>query len=140
MVKTAMKGADRLSLENKIRKRLKSNAGETIAEVLIALLIAALALTMLASVISASTRIISQSKAKLADYYAANNQLSEEVKIDDKITETTGVTFVLTDNTVEATHSLGGSGLVTTYTYSQLSNVPVISYSYQSPAGGGETP
>lgn len=52
-----------------LRAKLKSNSGESLAEVLIALLVSALALVMLASMISSSFSIIKSSRAKLKDYY-----------------------------------------------------------------------
>ncbi len=63
-------------LRARLLKKLKGKAGESLAEVLIALLIAALALTMLASVISSAARMITQSKKKMSDYYAANGELT----------------------------------------------------------------
>ena len=131
-----------MSLKNKIRKKLKSEAGESIAEVLISLLIAALALTMLASVISSSASIITNSKKKLSDYYAANEELSAEKQAakDSKISKATDVAFTLKDKNGVA-HSLSRkSALVTTYTNSQLSNTQVIAYAFQETAtvsGGG---
>lgn len=72
-------------LRVRLSSKLKSTAGESIAEVLIALLIAALALTMLASVISTSARIITSSKAAMNTYYEQRNELdagtSELVKL-----------------------------------------------------------
>lgn len=59
-----------------LSKKLKGNAGESLAEVLIALLIAALALTMLASVISSTAKMITQSKRKMSDYYTVNSELT----------------------------------------------------------------
>ncbi len=66
------------TIKKRIIDKLKAQAGESIAEVLIALLIAALALTMLASVISTSARIINQSKSKMAAYYDANDGLAKQ--------------------------------------------------------------
>lgn len=63
-------------LRANLSKKLKGNAGESLAEVLIALLIAALALTMLASVISSAARMITQSKDTMAKYYMANDALT----------------------------------------------------------------
>ena len=60
-----------------LKAKLKSNAGESIGEVLVALLIAALALTMLASVIFTSSRLINESKTKLGEYYEANQDLEK---------------------------------------------------------------
>ena len=61
----------------KLATKLKSTAGESLAEVLIALLIAALALTMLASVIHTSSTMITQSKKTLGEYYEANQTLEK---------------------------------------------------------------
>lgn len=66
-------------LRENLSKKLKGNAGESLAEVLIALLIAALALTMLASVISSAARMINQSKETMANYYLANDALTTHV-------------------------------------------------------------
>ena len=52
-----------------IRKKLKSTAGESLAEVLIALLISALALVMLAEMINASANMIMRSRKTMEDYY-----------------------------------------------------------------------
>ena len=53
-------------------KRLSSESGESIAEVLIALLIAAVALMMLASMISSTVSIVNKSKTKMDEYYQNN--------------------------------------------------------------------
>lgn len=66
-------------LRARLSKKLKGKAGESLAEVLISLLIAALALTMLASVISSAARMITQSKKTMRDYYAANGELTTHV-------------------------------------------------------------
>ena len=63
-------------LRSKLSKKLKGNAGETIAEVLIALLIAALALTMLASVITTTVKMVNENKRKMNDYYMANEWIT----------------------------------------------------------------
>lgn len=60
----------------KCRRRLKNRGGETITEVLVALLISALALTMLAAMIAAATRMVDQSRKSLDDYYKAENNLA----------------------------------------------------------------
>ena len=66
-------------LRANLSKKLKGNAGESLAEVLIALLIAALALTMLASVISSAARMITQSKDTMANYFLANDALTTHI-------------------------------------------------------------
>ena len=59
------------------RKKLSRRAGETLTETLVALLIAAIAITMLASMIMTSTEMIQRSKNAFDAYYAQNNVLSE---------------------------------------------------------------
>lgn len=58
-----------------VKKKLRENKGETIAEVLIALLISSIALVMLASMISATVNLVTKSKEKMKDYYKANSVL-----------------------------------------------------------------
>ena len=57
--------------------KLRGCIGESIAETLIALLISSLALLMLAGAISAASRVITASKTKMDQYYAADNALTE---------------------------------------------------------------
>ncbi len=65
-------------MREKLKKRLRSQAGETIAEVLISLLIAALSLVMLATMISATVNMVNTSKEKMISYYDANVALEEQ--------------------------------------------------------------
>ena len=58
------------------QRKLRGRAGDSIAEVLVALLISAVALVMLASMISASSRIIQRSRNSLEAYYDQNNVLT----------------------------------------------------------------
>ena len=55
--------------------KLRSRGGETIAEALIALLIASLAITMLAGMIAISASMIHKSEKAFTAYYNANNKL-----------------------------------------------------------------
>lgn len=57
-----------------VSEKLKSRAGETLSEVLIALLIAALALTILANMISASSKMVLDSRSSLEKYYQAQGE------------------------------------------------------------------
>lgn len=63
-------------MKKKALRKLKSRTGESLVEVLVSLLIAALALTMLASTIATSSKIITQSKDKMEDYYDQNNAMA----------------------------------------------------------------
>ncbi len=87
-------------MKSRVAAKLKSSAGESLAEVLIALLIAALAMAMLASVISTSANIVTRSKENAAEYYAANNVLSnypDPEDTDDKV-EVTEITVQILDS------------------------------------------
>ena len=53
----------------KMLKKLRSTAGESIGETLIALLISALALGMLAGAVSSASNIITRSNDAMNDYY-----------------------------------------------------------------------
>ena len=63
-------------MKNKLIKKLRSSRGDSIAEVLIALLISVVALVMLAAMIASSTRLIQQSRTAIEKYDAANNALA----------------------------------------------------------------
>ena len=62
-------------MKPKLLKLLKSKAGESISEVLIALLISSLALVMLASMISSTNSMVGKSKSKMEEYYSQNEEL-----------------------------------------------------------------
>ena len=65
---------------NRLAVKIKNNKGESIAETLVALLIAALGLLMLAGSILSAYKIITSSNRKIAQYTAAQNII---VKQDD---------------------------------------------------------
>ena len=71
-------------------KKLRSRSGESIAETLIALLVSALALMMLAGAVSAATNVVTKSKAKMTEYYAADQLLTEAAKSTNTLTVTMG--------------------------------------------------
>lgn len=62
---------------NSIRRKLRSNRGETIGETLVALLISALALVMLAGAISSTANMINTSDKKMGVYYSKDAALVE---------------------------------------------------------------
>ena len=63
-------------LNNSIRKKLGSRAGESIAETLVALLISALAIVMLAGAVFSGSNIVRRSRAVLDDYYSSNEDIA----------------------------------------------------------------
>ena len=69
-------------LKKRLAARLRGTKGESLAEVLVALLIAALSLTMLASAIFSSSSIINNSKKAMDTYYSNNDELAKQSKSD----------------------------------------------------------
>ena len=65
-------------IRKQISRKLKSSAGESIAETLVALLISALALVMLAGAISATARMIILSDKQMGKYYEADANLVQQ--------------------------------------------------------------
>lgn len=59
-------------------RKLKSNAGESLTEVLVALLISVVAITMLASVIATSGSILEKGNGNINEYVAAGSALEEQ--------------------------------------------------------------
>ena len=68
----------RQTILRKCFSRLRSSRGESIAETLIAVLIATTALTMLAGMITASSHMIMRSRTVMQEYYEKNMPLEEK--------------------------------------------------------------
>lgn len=103
-----------------VRSKLRDTSGESIAETLIALLVSALALMMLAGAVDASTHVITRSKDKMTDYYAAeasmiNTTPSPSATINMVITDQTGSTVQTYDNLGYYTNSEFGGKTVAMY-------------------------
>lgn len=64
-----------LKKKHEKRETIFSNKGESIAETLIALLIASVALVMLASMIQSTNSLVLTSENKMNEYYEANMEL-----------------------------------------------------------------
>lgn len=95
--------------------KLKSRGGETLAEVLVALLVAALALTLFASMVSASFNMITQSRSTLETYYEDGtfaNPNTDEATV--KITAGTDSSTVASYTVNSYTGKVGGKD-VTAY-------------------------
>ena len=89
-------------VKKKAGKKIHSNKGDSIAEVLIALLISALALVMLASMITTSSKLIISSKSKLEDYYNWKDPVSGDA--------TVTFTFRFGDNSISEDYEVSYSG------------------------------
>lgn len=115
----------------KLKAKLKSLSGESIAEVMITLLIAALALTMLASVIFTSSKVITRSKANLAAYYDANNVLESQSGTARNVSASVQVQTGGSGDTATwgpVNLVTGGSMAVQCYVNDTLSAKPVVAY------------
>lgn len=77
-------------MKSKAIKKLHSQAGETIAETLLALLVSALAMVMLAGAISTAARLINRSETVMQAYYEGLNKLGTP--------NTAGISISLTDS------------------------------------------
>ena len=112
-------------MKRPIRKRLRSRAGETITEVLVSVLIAALGKTLLAGMISAASKMITDSKKSTETYVNAENILATQP---DSVGTDAHVT-VGTDSTVTLSKKLSNAGSETVYvvTYT-VDNSSVVSY------------
>ena len=114
-------------LKASLSKKLKGTAGESLAEVLIALLIAALALTMLASVITTAARIITQSKQKMSEYYTKNDTIALRSASGDDLGEWTVTVKDASDSSVNLVSGVS-SIAVEYYVNDTLSNLPVVAF------------
>ncbi len=113
-------------MKRPIRKRLRSRAGETITEVLVSVLIAALGMTLLAGMISAASKMITDSKKSTETYVNAENILATQP---DSL-EGTDVHVDIRDDTVTLSQPLNNAGNevpVVTYTVT-VKNSSVVSY------------
>ncbi len=113
----------------KLKKKLRSQSGESLAETLVSLLIAALALIMLAGAMSASSGVITKSRDKLDSYYSTNEEASGVVKMagDNGTTVSGGVT--ITDS--ETANTIANQSFkITYYKNDEFSKTPVIAYKY----------
>ena len=108
----------------KITKR-RAQAGETIAETLVALLISALALTMLAGSITSSAKLVQKSRDKLDAYYTSNEE-------DGVITMKSGGsagTVTIKEETTDVSNKLSDQTIgITYYINDEFTKTPVISY------------
>ena len=115
---------------NRVLKKLRGRAGETLAETLVALLIGALSLVMLAGAVSAGSNMINNSKKKLTDYYSANQKIvTKESKSD-----TLGIT-IYEDGTDTGIGTTNAEAYY--FLNDEFGSKAVISYSYKKPTSGG---
>lgn len=105
----------------RIKVKLKSQVGETIGETLVALLISALALTMLAGAISTAANLITKSETVMETYYTGINALGNPSE--------DGLSIALSDGA----KLIGGSDTIgVQFSKNEaFSNKPIIAYKYK---------
>lgn len=116
----------------RMKQRLHSQAGESISETLVSLLVAALALVMLAGAISAASDVIVISRDKLDRYNAANQAETGVIKM-----ESGGSNGVIT--ITDSSNNISEQSYpVTYYKNNEFDGRTVVAYKHSpSPAGGG---
>lgn len=123
-------------MKNRVIKKLTSQAGESIGETLVALLISALALVMLAGAVSAGMRVVTSSKEKMDGYYKVNNAVVARETSAPTINGTAASGFGQGSLSVSITNFLPTGQSIPAAAYwknEQFSGVPVIAYSIPTP-------
>lgn len=108
-----------------IKSKVTSNTGDTLVEVLVALLIGSLSLTLLAMAISTTMNMTKQSEARLVETYALEDALATATPTSScqgtvSVTLTDGTEVKLTEEDLDIAYCLPDDG--------QMTLKPVISY------------
>ncbi len=117
-----------------MRAKLRGNGGETLAETLIALLIASVAILMLTGMLTTSADLIHRSSESFSAYYAANNGLAAYDKNAEGVTvstDTDNPTISLVDENSKTVQLVPGSSstAIKLFINSKApSGTPVIAY------------
>ena len=104
---------------NKMKEKLKSRTGETITEVLVALLISTFALLMLAMMIRSAQNSVDMSRKALEDYYSLTVGSGSTVAVDVKLKQkaededTKALATYEYDGLPSASKTLGGKDVIT---------------------------
>ena len=111
-----------IEIKKNAYRKLKGNAGETIGETLVALLISALALVMLAGAISATARMITVSDRQIGKYYDGDEKLVNQT-IADREGSSLTVTITGSESKTPEVHND-----VKWYKNDAFSSKPVVAY------------
>ena len=117
-------------MKNELKKKIRSQAGESLAEVLIAVLIIAVSAMLLASMISSTLSMVTRSEAAYEEYYQENVNL-ETFNSSDPST----VTIKLTDQDGSETEYSIAPIAVNYAKNERMSSHTVVSYLVQSDNG-----
>jgi|GEM_PF-2300190 len=119
-----------------MKKKLQSNAGESLAEVIVAVLVVALGMLLLASAVVSGANVIKTSEAAMNDYYENMNELElqegdvQTVNAKVQLNRQTGTTYARI-GTIAANKF--GSSNIDLYT-TDITNARLKVYSYESQA------
>lgn len=120
-----------MKLRNWIRK-IKSRKGESLAEVLIALLVSVLGLVLLASMITTSVNIVTKSKKSMEEYITAENNLISQ-------SGTSGEGKIVIEGGKKLTSDLSDKVPVNYYSNDLEGNRTIYTYKVPDPnVGGGD--
>ena len=113
----------------KMRSRLRSQNGESVSEVLVAVLVSMVALTMLALMITATTKMVIRSRTKMDEYVKGSNELVEK---DGAALNGTASFYLVKDDSslipISLTDTSESNIPTRYYVNDSLGNVTVISY------------
>lgn len=115
------------------RIRSRATRGESITEVLVAIVVAGMAILLLATAIAMAASTNKQARDAMDDYFAANNGIVEGASANG-----TGTVALSDKATGEPIRLSGGSSVAVNYHISeQFDDTPVATYDV---SGGGATP
>lgn len=113
-------------MKSKAIRKLKQKSGETLAEVLVAVLVGSLSLALFAAMVGSSVKIIDESNDKLKEYYSETNNTAQCLS-----TPTTGkVKLSISTHILPTPDGETGTEYVDVnyYTNSVYSDTPVITF------------
>ena len=113
-----------------VHNKISDTSGESIAETLIAVLIAAFALLMLAGTVNTSTNLVTKSREVLNEYYDANKGLENKSTSNENVESESGIV------TLSGYPSLD----ITMYKNARLQSKTVIAYYYKGNGAASTSP
>ena len=120
-----------MKLLKRIKGKIKNEKGESLSEVLIALLVSVLGMVLLASMITASTNIIMKSKNKMKQYVTAENYVVGHTDTETPPEGITAGTGTVSTGDKPLVNDIGGSTnplAVSFYSNNVFGNKPVVVY------------
>ena len=114
---------------NPMKNKMRSRSGETLTEILVAVLISSLAIALLVTMISVSSGMIDRSRNDLSEYYMRSNDLAEmqDSGLSAGVTTETG-TLSLKLNGAAVPLSTGKTSFNVKYYVNDLEGSKVVSY------------